>query len=111
MYNTGKHQNHIISGATVQVRNGDVNYALRKLKKILDRDDRQKDLAKNEFYEKPSIKRKRANDLAARRARSNSNDLHSVHRRANPTSSKWQKGRRERRRVLDAKAQFESLTR
>ena len=32
-----------IRGAKVTVRNGDVNGALRTLKKILDRDNRQKD--------------------------------------------------------------------
>ena len=41
-----------IRGAKVTVRNGDVNGALRTLKKILDRDNRQKELAKREFYEK-----------------------------------------------------------
>ena len=48
-----------MKGTSISVWNGDVNGALRKLKKILERADRQKELSKREFYEKPSAKRKR----------------------------------------------------
>lgn len=58
--------NHF-KGASVEVRNGDVNYALRKLKKILERDNWQKDLAKHEYYEKGSVKRKRRKEAARKR--------------------------------------------
>ena len=54
-------------GTSVEVRNDDVNGALRRLKKILERDNRQKDLARHEFYEKPSRKRKRRADSAKAR--------------------------------------------
>lgn len=54
-------------GARVEVRNNDVNFALRKLKKILERDNFQRDLAKHEYYEKPSVKRKRARAAAKKR--------------------------------------------
>lgn len=54
-------------GASVGVRNGDVNGALRRLKKILENDNRQKELAKREFYEKPSVSRKRRKDQAVKR--------------------------------------------
>ena len=60
-------------GATVEVRNGDVNGALRKLKKILENADRQKELAKREFYEKPSSKRKRQKDAAKKRTQREEN--------------------------------------
>ena len=37
-----------IPGTSVEVRNGDVNGAIRRLKKILENDNRQKELAKRE---------------------------------------------------------------
>lgn len=62
-----KPQEKQFRGASVEVRNDDVNGAIRRLKKILERDDRQKDLAKQEFYEKPSAKRKRKKAAAKSR--------------------------------------------
>lgn len=56
-----------IPGTSVEVRNGDVNGAIRRLKKILENDNRQKELAKREYYEKPSAKRKRIKDQEIRR--------------------------------------------
>ena len=43
----------------IYVRNGNVDQAIRTLKKKLLKDNFQKELAKREFYEKPSQKRKR----------------------------------------------------
>ena len=54
-------------GASIEVRNDDVNGALRRLKKILERDDRQKELSKREFFEKSTAKRKRAKAAAKSR--------------------------------------------
>jgi ribosomal protein S21 len=54
-------------GAKVEVRNNDVNYALRKLKKILERNDWQKDLAKHEYFEKKSVKNRRRKEAAKKR--------------------------------------------
>lgn len=74
-YNSNKKPSYVkqdrpaVTGAKVEVRNDDVNGALRRLKKILERDNRQKDLARHEFYEKPSIKRKRTADAAKSRWR------------------------------------------
>lgn len=56
-----------VQGANVEVRNDDVNGALRRLRKILETDNRQKDLAKHEYYEKPSVKRKRERAAAVKR--------------------------------------------
>lgn len=56
-----------LRGARVEVRNNDVNYALRKLKKILEKENLQRDLAKHEYFEKPSVKRKRARATAEKR--------------------------------------------
>ena len=47
-------------GLTVEVRNGDFNYALRKFKKKVAEDGVLQELRQREFYEKPSIKRAKA---------------------------------------------------
>ena len=99
----------IIRGCKVTVRNGDVNGALRTLKKILDRDDRQKELAKREFYERPSIKRKRAKDMAVKRAQRENTDFGSLYRQSNPPGVSWNKSKRKRRRVLDAQNRFNRM--
>lgn len=64
-----KHQNKDsqIQGLAVEVRNGDFNYALRKFKKKVQEDGILQTLREKEFYEKPSLKRKKAK--AAARAR------------------------------------------
>ena len=54
-------------GLRVEVRNNDVNYALRKFKKKIQEDGILQELRQREFYEKPSMKRKKAK--AAARAR------------------------------------------
>jgi small subunit ribosomal protein S21 len=56
-----------VKGLSVEVRNGDVNYALRKFKKKVQEDGILQELRQREFYEKPSEKRKKAK--AAGRAR------------------------------------------
>ena len=71
MKNNYKSNNNqpIITGASVFVRNDDVNGALRRLKKILEADNRQKDLARHEFFEKDSSRKKRARDQAKKRTK------------------------------------------
>tara|TARA_B100002019_G_C21260023_1_gene596175 strand:+ start:1692 stop:1922 length:231 start_codon:yes stop_codon:yes gene_type:complete len=54
-------------GLYVEVRNNDVNGALRKFKRKINEDGILQTLRQKEFYEKPSEKRKRAK--AAGRAR------------------------------------------
>ena len=54
-------------GREIPVINGNVNIALRKLKKVLEKMDFQKELSKREHYEKPSVKRKRKKDQAKKR--------------------------------------------
>ena len=66
-YRSRRDNSPTVRGAKVTVRNGDVNGALRTLKKILDRDNRQKELAKREFYEKPTSVRKRKAAAAVKR--------------------------------------------
>lgn len=91
----------IIRGASVEVRNGDVNGALRKLKKILDNNNRQKDLAKHEFYEKPSISRKRAKSMAKKRTQREHFDSITSGPYAKPASLAYMKSKRKRRVVID----------
>ena len=59
--------NQVKSGLTVEVRNGDFNFALRKFKKKVQEDGILQELRERQHYEKPSLKRKKAK--AAGRAR------------------------------------------
>ena len=52
--------NHEKRGLTVEVRNGDFNFALRKFKKKVAEDGVLQELRQREYYEKPSIKRAKA---------------------------------------------------
>lgn len=93
----------ILSGKRVEVWRDDVNHALRKLKKILERDGQQKDLAKNEFYEKPSVRRKRRKDVAKSRWNREVSTMRAagtwVDKKA--ADEKWQKSKRKRRKYID----------
>lgn len=50
----------ILNGRTVEVKNDDVNYALRKFKKKIQEDGILQELKEREFYTKPSVGRARA---------------------------------------------------
>jgi small subunit ribosomal protein S21 len=60
-------QSHNLKGLAVEVRNNDVNYALRKFKKIVQEDGILQELREREHFVKPSLKHKKAK--AAGRAR------------------------------------------
>jgi len=63
-----KKQDHgRVKGLNVEVRNGDVNYALRKFKKKVQEDGVLQELRERQHYVKPSEVRKKAK--AAGRAR------------------------------------------
>ena len=64
-----------VKGTSVEVRFGDVNGAIRRLKKVLEKADRQKEISKREYYEKPSVKRKRMADNAKKRTKKEMNDM------------------------------------
>lgn len=93
-----------VTGASVEVRNGDVNQALRKLKKILDNDNRQKELSKREYFEKNSIKNRRARIQSRKRLQKEATASLAKGESfySKPTGVKWMKSKRKRRRVLDA---------
>ena len=55
------------SGLYVEVRNNDVNKALRRLKKLMNEEGMVKDMRKHEYYEKPSVVRKRQKAQARKR--------------------------------------------
>lgn len=56
-----------ITGLKVWVNGGSIDRALRKFKKKIDNDGKLQDLKAREYYERPSIKRKRARDVARKR--------------------------------------------
>ncbi len=101
-----------MKGTSISVWNGDVNGALRKLKKILERADRQKELSKREFYEKPSAKRKRKKDAAVKRTRK-AEDIQISKGEWMPHTGdnlKSMKGKRERRKAFMQKQRIKRLT-
>ena len=56
-----------VRGLSVEVRNNDINRALRKFKKLVQEDGLLQELRNREYYEKPSIKRKAAKKAARNR--------------------------------------------
>ena len=54
-------------GLYVEVRNNDVTRALRKLKKLVTQEGIIKDIRAKEYYEKPSLKKKKAKAAARKR--------------------------------------------
>lgn len=62
-----KHNNDIVRGLSVEVRNGDFNGALRRFKKLVQEEGIIQEVRDREAYVKPSEQRKKAK--AAGRAR------------------------------------------
>lgn len=54
-------------GLTVEVREGNVNIALRKLKKKIDESNKLVDVLKKQHFEKPTTERKRKKGAARAR--------------------------------------------
>jgi small subunit ribosomal protein S21 len=54
-------------GLTVRVKNNDVNKALKKLKKLMQQEGIFQELRKREYYEQPSLRRKREQAQAVKR--------------------------------------------
>ena len=100
-------------GSKVEVRNGDVNYALRKLKKILERNDWQKDIAKKEYFEKGSVTRKRAKEAAKKRQQKEvtSQKLAGKWSTIRSGDLKFMKSKRKRRQRLDEESMLHRLRR
>jgi small subunit ribosomal protein S21 len=62
-----KNQNKLGKGLVVEVRDGNVNVALRKFKKKVDDSGRLIEVIENQFYEKPTTERKRKKGAARAR--------------------------------------------
>lgn len=56
-----------IQGLRVEVRNGDINGALRRFKKKVQEDGILQYIKENKFYEKPSLTRKKAKAAGRKR--------------------------------------------
>lgn len=57
----------IINGLRVEVRNNDINKAMRKLKKKIAEDDILQELRQREFFESKGTKRRKSKEAAIRR--------------------------------------------
>ena len=55
-----QHNSDSVRGLSVEVRNGDVNAAMRRFKKKVQESGILQELREREFYEKPSIQRAKA---------------------------------------------------
>lgn len=66
-YQKDKNATVRITGLKVWVNDGNAEKALRKLKKKMDNDGKLQTLKAKEFYEKPSIAKKRERDVARKR--------------------------------------------
>ena len=64
-----KHQSDgtTLRGTYVEVRNGDVTRAMRRLKKIVTTENILREVREREHFEKPSLKRKKAKAAARKR--------------------------------------------
>ena len=89
--------------AAVEVRNNDVGKALRILKRKLEKADFQKEMAKQQYYEKPSAKRNRNKQQAVKRWQKYVRDAEArgEMKQYLPTGTKWMKSKRKTRRVRD----------
>lgn len=62
-------------GMYVRVKNNDVNKAMRKLKKMMTAEGIFQELRKREFYEPPSVRKKREKAQAIKRWKKKQEDL------------------------------------
>jgi small subunit ribosomal protein S21 len=67
MRNNNNSNNQRSSGTLVIVKNNDINRALRKLKKVMQQEKIIQTVREKQYFEKPSLKRKRAKATAEKR--------------------------------------------
>ena len=89
--------------SAIEVRNGDVGKALRILKRRLEKSDFQKEMAKQQYYEKPSAKRNRKKQQAVKRWQKYVRDAEArgEMKQYLPAGTKWMKSKRKTRRVRE----------
>ena len=66
-------------GLYVEVHNNDVNKAMRKLKKIIQAEGVFQTLREKEYYEKPSMQRKKAKARAVKRWQKRKRELRDIY--------------------------------
>ena len=88
-------------GRAIEVRFDDVNGAIRRLKKVLEKMDFQKELSKREYFEKPTAKRKRKKQDAVKRTKKETEAMIMRGEWIPPTpvGSSHLKGKREKRKA------------
>ena len=98
-------------GRNIEVRNDDVNGAIRRLKKVLEKMDFQKEVSKREYYEKPSVKRKRMKDQAKKKTKSeiDTQIMRGEWMPPEVVGLKHLKGKREKRKAWMAKERIRRL--
>lgn len=98
---------------SVEVRNGDVNKAIRVLKKRLEKADFQKELAKQQYYEKPSETRKRKKAQAKKRWQKQVRDgiMSGQMRPYEVTGQKHLKSKRKTRKMNDQREMMRRMQR
>ncbi len=114
-YDSPKKDEHYLDAYKpgIEVRNGDVNKAIRILKKRLEKADFQKEMAKQAFYEKPSAKRKRKKDQAKKRWNKYVRDAEArgEFKMYEPTGTKWMKNKRKTREHAKTKQRQQAMLR
>lgn len=98
-------------GRNIEVRNDDVNGAIRRLKKVLEKMDFQKEVSKREYYEKPSVKRKRMKDQAKKKTKReiDTQIMRGEWMPPEVVGLKHLKGKREKRKAWMAKERIRRL--
>tara|TARA_B100000579_G_scaffold9668_1_gene7183 strand:+ start:21464 stop:21892 length:429 start_codon:yes stop_codon:yes gene_type:complete len=99
--------------SSIEVRNNDVNKALRVLKKRLEKAEFQKELAKQQYYEKPSAKRNRKKKQAKKRWDKyvREAEARGDFKQYMPTGQKWMKSKRKTRRVREYNERIAAMQR
>lgn len=87
----------------IEVRNGDIGKALRILKKRLERNEFQKDIARMQYHEKPSETKRRSRQQAQKRWKRHVAELESAgeHIQYTPVGLKNLKSKRKMRKLRD----------
>ena len=99
--------------ASIEVRNNDVGKALRILKRKLEKADFQKEMAKQQYYEKPSAKRNRKKKQAKKRWEKyvREAEARGDFKQYMPTGQKWMKSKRKTRRVREYNERIAAMQR
>lgn len=103
MNKQGSQNKSVIPGNTAQVRGTDVNGAIRKMKKTLENNNWQKDVSRHEYYEKPSVSKKRSRGAARKRWQKRVAEMteKGIWSPYVTTRTKYMKSKRKRRKMME----------